>query len=389
MRVNISKKVLQKALLRVQGVIEKKTSQPILTYVLIRTVGDEKIFVVSTDLKIVMKAEYPATVQNEGEICVSAKMLFDIVREIDNDEILIYSREDGRIIIESGKSVFKLMGIDPDEYPYIKEVDTYEKFSVRRELLLEMINKTVFAVGSDDASGFNFTGVEFKVQRNSDSITLQFAGTDGPRLAYVKREIPLESTNEAPDEQSKKISKFIIPKKTIIETRKMLAEDEGDIIIGLGRKYIVFNMENVEIISRTLDGKYPHYEKIIGETVKKRIYINRVLFERAIRRVSLLTSDITNGVEMAVESDRVILRTENPMVGAAMESIPVEHKGSGMMIGFNYRYMLDVIPEIKSEKVLLEINEYDKPMFVRDMDDADFTYVLMPLTIKALTEKEE
>lgn len=366
MKVKIERKELLTGLQRIQGVVEKKVTMPILSNVKIET-DSNAIRLTATDLEIGIVGSAKGEVLEKGGIAVSAKKLYEIVRELPDGAINITVLDGGRLELRSGSSLFVLMCAPVEEYPAIPEIGKGKIISIEKKILSEMIKKTIFAVGENDTR-YILNGAMLNLSKES----VQIVGTDGHRLAVIEKAIkgPSDGTTA------------IVPKKALTEVKKLIDEDGDDNIeMGFGKNLILFKRGNVEIICRLMEGTYPNYKQVIPAKNEIKISVNKKNLEGALRRVSVISREKANAVKLELSEGRITAVTTNPDMGEATEDIPVEYNGQPIFIGFNARYILDALSVIEGEEVILELQDSLSPCIIKDKADKDYLCVVMPMRL--------
>lgn len=356
-----------------QSVVEKKTTMPILSNALLEATGN-KLKIMATDLEVGVSTHVGAQVQSEGKICVSAKYLHDIVRELPVDEIHIKKKDQNRIEVSAGKSHFKIVGLPAEDFPNLPTVEEKNSYPLETKGLKGMLDKTVFAI-SNDESRYNLHGVY--LEQIGDK-TLRMVATDGHRLSYVDRELS----------QSIKLPKgVIIPKKAVQELRKLVGElstdssDKEGIRFSIDGRNCVAQRGDVTLVARLIDGEFPDYKPVIPKGPSKVMVVNREALMGALKRVSLLVNDRSRGLRFLVTHGILELSTSNPDLGEAKEELAVDYAGEKLSVGFNARYFLDVLNVVEDEKIVVELNGDVGPCVIRSEYDRGFLTVIMPMRI--------
>jgi DNA polymerase III subunit beta len=360
-----------KGLYRVQSIVEKKGTMPILLNALIEAYKD-KISITATDLEIGIKGFCPAEVIKEGRITISAKKLYEVVKELPERKISLRLKDNQWLEIASGKSIFKIMGLSAETFPSLPAYEEEGFCNIEAKGLKEMIEKTLFAVSTDE-SRYNLTGVFFTKKSGGEAKNIRMVATDGYRLSMIDRlmESELEGLNNG----------IILPKKGLAELGKLLEEGEGKIFIKIkGNNFVVKRDESV-LIMRLLDAEFPDYQQVIPSKNKHQIRIKRNSFLDSLRRVSILSSEKTKGVKFAFSQDLLELSSYNPEIGEAKEEVPIDYKGEEIIAGYNSKFLLEVLGILKSEDVLLELEDGKSPTIVRPTNDPDHICVVMPMRI--------
>jgi DNA polymerase-3 subunit beta len=367
MQFNIDRDQFLMALNKVQGIIEKKNTVPILANVLIETTNNQ-IIITATDLEIGIKSIYDADVIETGKITISAKKLFEIIKELPNATVNFNTKNNYWVEINCEKSLFNLVGLSPDDFPKFPEIKS-EKFTINIDIFNEMIEKTIFSVSNDETK-FNLTGIYVKNENNN----IHFVSTDGHRLSLIKKEIHninSDSFNEG----------FILPKKGILELKKLIENSNSEINLGISENNFFVSNEQSTLIMRMVDGDFPDYKRVIPEKGNNVAEINRDKFFHALKRISVLSSEKSKGVKVNVTKDLMILSSSNPDLGDAKEEIDIIYDGNDITIGFNPRYIIDILQVIKSDSINLFLKDNISPGRISPIDDENYLTVIMPMRI--------
>lgn len=371
MQFIISRDVFLKGLTKVQGIVEKRHTMPILANVLIEAKNNE-VTIIATDLEVGLKSKYKAKIIDEGKITISAKKLYEIIKELPDKEINFNSKNNFWVEIKCHKSLFNLVGLSPEEFPKFPEVELKSN-TINNNSLNEMIEKTLFSV-SNDESKFNLTGIYIKSDRINNINKLVFVSTDGHRLSLIQR----NSENEL-DEKYKE--GFILPKKGIIEIKKLLENMDEKIDIGISDNNFSISNENTTLIMRMVDGDFPDYKRVIPEKGKNSAIINNDLFLHALKRISILSSEKSKGIKINLKRDSLTLTSSNPDLGDAKEEIDIIYNGDDISIGFNAKYIIDILQIIKTENIIFNLKDNISPGRINPEEDEDHISVIMPMRL--------
>ena len=375
MKVQIHRTELLSALQRIQGVVEKRNTMPVLSNILLEA-GKDQITFFGTDLEIGIKDAHPADVSEEGGVAVSARKLYEIIREIPEGNVNLSTTEKNALQVEAGKSEFRIMGLPPKEFPAIPAVEPEQLIPVSREVLAELIRKTIFAVGDNDAR-YILNGMLLTVQVGEKKRQIRLVGTDGHRLAVIERDLPKGKADKLKPQEAT----AIIPKKAAIEIKKLLDESDEEPELGIGRNQLIFRRGQVLLFSRLMEGSYPNYQQVIPKDREKRTAVDRGLLEGALRRVSLMSKEKTHAIRISLEPGAMVLTSSNPEMGDAREAVPVAYTGEGFTTGFNARYLLDALGAIDAEKALFEFKEAVSPWLIKQEGDEGYLCVVMPMRV--------
>jgi DNA polymerase-3 subunit beta len=372
MNFTVEKEVFLKGLGRIQGIVEKRNTIPILSNVLIE--GSEgEIRITATDLEVGMQASYPATVKIPGKVTVSAKKIHEIIKELPEKEISFISKENCWIEIRCGKAFFNIVGLSAEEFPYFPKPEEENYVSLRSTLLKEMIEKTFFSISTDE-SKYNLNGIYFKTIEENGRKLLRMVATDGHRLATIKREI----NNDKIEQLQKGV---IFPRKGIFELKKIADEGDNEIKISFMDNNAVIKKDKTIVVMRLVDGEFPDYNRVIPKNNELTAKISQNLFLHALRRMSILSSEKSRGVKIALKKGNMEVSSSNPEFGDAREDMEVSYDGPEINIGFNARYLLDILQAQGSDQVLLQIKDHLSPGLILSEADADFLAVVMPMRL--------
>lgn len=371
MQFNISKDVFLKGLTKVQGIIEKRHTIPILANVLIEAKNNE-IIITATDLEVGIKSSYPSDVITEGKITVSAKKLFEIIKELPNKTIKFGSKSNFWVEITCGKSIFNLVGLSPDEFPKFPDISSNSN-QVETTILSEMIDKTIFSVSNDETK-FNLTGIYIKSGINDLTNNIAFVSTDGHRLSMIQRTMSNDIDDKFKDG-------FILPKKGINELRKIIENSGPTVDIGISDNNFSVSTDTSKLIMRMVDGDFPDYKRVIPEKTENSAIINRELFLHSLKRISVLSSEKSKGVKVNLSNDNLTLYSSNPDIGDAKEEIDVVYVGSEISIGFNAKYIIDILQNIDKENIIFYLKDNISPGLIQPENDEGYLAVVMPMRL--------
>ena len=375
MKVRIGRDELLTGLQRVQGVVEKRNTMPILSNILLEAKQDGAE-IVATDLEIGMRGLYKATVVKAGGVTVSARKLYEIIKELPEGEIELTSGDNNWTSIQAGKSQFKIVGLPSSDFPALPAIEREGLTPLSGSGLLELIRKTLFAAGDNDAR-YILNGLLVTLVVNDKKTTLRLVGTDGHRLAVAEQEVGKAGSKGGPQE-----IKAIIPKKAAQEMRRLLEEGgDGEPLIGFTKNLMIFRKSGLLLTSRLMEGNYPNYQQVIPKEGGKRISVNRLELESALRRVSVLSRDKANAVKVSFSTGKMVLFSSNPDYGEATEELPAQYDGEALQTGFNARYLLDVFSVMDGESIALQMETPLSPCLIREPETPGFKCVVMPIKI--------
>ena len=372
MKFRITKDEFLKGLSRVQSVADRRNTMPILSNVLIESV-EGGITITATDLEIGVRGVYQAEVTEPGGVTLSARKLFEIVRELPEEEVSFETSESNWATIKSGSAVFKFTGLPKEEFPTLPEMEGQELVPVDAELMRELIRKTIFAAGDNDTR-YVLNGIYMVVADEGGTRTIQMVGTDGHRLAILKKDLEGEVAKAA-------AGTAIIPKKSAAELKKLLDEDEGQLQMAMSRNHIVFKIDSLYMVTRLIEGNYPNYEQVIPAGNDRQVTIDKGALASALKRVSLLSRERTNAVKFNFSGGSAVLSSQNPEMGEAREDVSIEYGGEEIEVGFNAKYILDALSVMDQDKVNLMLKDSLSPCVISPADGGGYRCVVMPMRV--------
>ncbi len=376
MELKIATSELSKALGRSQGIVEKKSTMPILSHVLLE--AKKGLLVVSaTDLDLAVSSEHDkgCEILKEGSLAVSARHLYEIVRALPEQQVTLKKAHNNYLELRSGPSEFRIVGLPAEDFPALPRFEKVPFADVDPAELLDMIERTSFAV-SNDETRYNLNGVYFEPSAEA----LRLVATDGHRLSLVERKMGATFGLKRG---------VILPKKGLQELRKLLAEaaesgeEKPETKLGFVENSAIVRRPGVILSMRLIEGLFPDYRQVIPKAGEKVLRLGRERFQETLRRVSLVSTDKAHAVKLELSSGSLRVLSQNPDLGEAKEEVPVEYTGDALNIGFNARYVLEVLQVLKSKDVSFELADDLSPGVLRGAEESDqgFTAVVMPMRI--------
>ena len=372
MKFVIERAILLKTLSHIQSIVEKRNTIPVLSNVRIEAMGDGISFK-ATDMDTEITEIVDAKISETGATTAPAHMLYDIVRKLsDGSEVEITFPDDkGQLTIASGRSKFALSTIGVEDFPVISGDKLPINFNIGREELKDVIDRTQFAVSTEETR-YYLNGIYIHAKNEGAAKVLRIVATDGHRLACVESPLPGGAD---------KITGVIIPRKTIGEVRKLLDDTKAEnISVALSDNKVRFTLEEVILTSKLIDGTYPDYERVIPTDTNKLLEVNVKELANAVDRVSVV-AERTRAIKMITDDSKVIITTTSPDLGSAMEELDAKYDNESLEIGYNFRYLLDILAEIKGESVQIGFSDASSPSVIHDTSDASAIYVLMPMRV--------
>ncbi|WP_448663085.1 DNA polymerase III subunit beta [Sphingomonas sp. CJ20] len=370
MKATIERATLLRGLSHVQSVVERRNTIPILSNVLIEAQAGGTMRLMATDLDLQIDETIPAAVDQPGAITVSAHTLFDIVRKLPEGSQVELSAAEGRITVNAGRAKFTLATLPRDDFPMIAEGELPVTFELPAETLKQIIDKTRFAISTEETR-YYLNGIFLHVTDEATPL-MRAAATDGHRLARVTVALP-DGAQSMPD--------VIIPRKCVAELRKLLDEVDGSVGVSLSNSKIRFDLGQAILTSKLIDGTFPDYSRVIPTANDKILKIDPKSFMEGVDRVSTIATEKTRAVKMALDRDKVILSVTSPENGAAAEEVPGDYASLPFEIGFNSRYLMDILGQIEGDLVEVHLADAAAPTLIRENDASPALYVLMPMRV--------
>ncbi|MCK5799603.1 MAG: DNA polymerase III subunit beta [Deltaproteobacteria bacterium] len=367
MEFKINRAAFLKGLFLAQSIADRKSTTPALSNVLLRTDGQDSIVCGATDLHTSMLAQLPAEVLHEGGMSMTAKQLFDIVKSLPTDTIHFTKMENNWAKILAGKTRYKLVGMSDKDFPRLPDPNKVTFTEIPAPILVDMINKTLFSVSTDDTRQ-HLSGIYFECDGNRALMV----STDGHRLSKAEGELGTGPTLE---------SGIIIPRKGVMEIKRLLETVDETCDIGFHDGNIIFRAQDIVLSVVLVDAQFPPYKQVIPSHNDKSIRLPRSALLESLKRISLMSSERSFGIRMELSKGRLRITTDNPDLGEALEDIDIDYDDEELTVGFNARYFIDILNEINRDYVILEFNGELDPGLVRPDDSRDYLGVVMPMRI--------
>jgi DNA polymerase-3 subunit beta len=372
MKVTLERNHLLKSLAHVHRVVERRNTYPILANVLLKA-GEGSLDLRATDLDIEVTESVPAMVATPGTTTVPAHTLYEIVRKLaDGAEVRLETEGGEQMLLTSGRSRFNLACLSPDSFPDLKSGSFSHEFTMPATGLRELIERTQFAI-SNEETRYYLNGIYLHALSIEGRPVLRAVATDGHRLARAETDAP-EGTAGMPG--------IIIPKKTVGEVQKLLDEADGEVRVEVSDTKIRFTLGPVVLLSKLIEGTFPDYERVTPKNNDKEMQVDRAAFATAVDRVSTIASERGGkAVKLSMHDGQLELSVTNPDHGTATEELPVGFEPDNFEIGFNARYLLDIVAQIRSDNAVFLFHDAGSPTLVREEGEAKALYVLMPMRV--------
>ena len=368
MKFSVNQRDLQNALNYCQGVIEKRSTLPILSNVLLEA-KNENLKITATDLDLIFIQNIKnIEIEDEGQTTTSCSIMYDIVRKFNNEKKINFNlMSENKINLESDKSSFNLNCLKASEFPITEANFNENEFILNSKKLLKLLNKCKFSVSNDETRHY-LSGIFFHVTDNEGKKFLTAAATDSHRMAISKTLLSNDINFEP----------IILPKKTIFQLCALLDNYDGDVKISNLRSKIKFEFSNIILMSKIIDGKFPNYFQVIPKDNQKKLEIDLKPFLTSVDRVASVSLDKKDGLKMNLVNDNLNLSVNNSNSGDGKESLSVKFDHE-LDISFNPRYLIDVASNMDGDKIEIYLKESGSPALIKDPSDFDSIYVIMPM----------
>lgn len=372
MNFTIEKEAFLKGLGRIQGIVEKRNTIPVLANVLLEG-SDGELHVTATDLEVGMRSSYPANITKPGRITVSAKKLHEIIKELPDREVSFSAKENCWIEVKCGKAHFNIVGLAAEEFPSFPQSNRDGGIVLSSALCREVIEKTFFAM-SQDESKYNLNGIYLRAFEEKDGTRLRLVATDGHRLSLIDKTIG----GALPDELKKGL---ILPRKGVLELKRLAEEGDGDLTLSFQDNNAVVRKEQTVVVMRLVDGEFPDYERVIPKANDQVAVIAVDPFLHALRRMLILSSEKSRGVKMQIKPGLLEVSSSNPELGDAREELDLDYQGPEMSIGFNARYLLDILQVQDDLRIRMIFKDQLSPGMLCPEKGDGFLAVVMPMRL--------
>ncbi|MDE3174758.1 MAG: DNA polymerase III subunit beta [Pseudomonadota bacterium] len=372
MKVTIERTALLKALSHIHRIVERRNTIPILSNVLIEA-RDGQLELKATDLDLEATEVAPADVAVAGATTVSAHIFHDIVRKLPEGAqvSLEIASDTGQLLLRSGRSRFHLQCLPASDFPDLTTGEFAHKFDLPAVELRRLIDNAQFAISTEETR-YYLNGIYFHTAESNGATVLRAVATDGHRLARIEVPAPAGSAG---------MPGVIAPRKAVGEILKLLEDLSRDVTIEISQVKARFRFGEVTLTTKLIDGTFPDYNRVIPLNNDKRLVVDKEQFQRAVDRVSTISSDRGRAIKLSIADNRMTLSVNNPDSGSASEEIEVDYDAAPMDIGFNSRYLLEIAQQLSGDTALMKLSDPGSPTIIMDRDGAQALYVLMPLRV--------
>lgn len=376
MDLTVAKADLQKELQLCQGVVEKRSTIPILSNVLLKA-ADGRLQIAATDLDVTVISSCPARITTPGGVTIEARRLFDVVRSLPDDDVHITMQENNSLLIESGTAKFRLLGLPAEDYPTLPTLDMSDAYTLSLEELKTMVGKVRFAITHEETR-FQLNGALLKIQPNK----MEMVATDGHRMALI-------NFPKGGNGKTKKGSELtiLIPRKALEEILRLEAADEtGDVRFGVSDNQLFFEAGERRLMARMIDVNFPNYMEVIARDNDRHVMVDRERLLSTIRRIALVANERTRAVRFDFAPGKLTVSSTNPELGDARETVPIDYAGNPFFVGLNAAYVTDFLSAVDTPQVSLDLKDENSQCIGRPASSTedlayDYLYVVMPMRL--------
>ena len=371
MQFVVKRDILLKSLNFVQGIVEKKNTLPILSNVLLQ-LKDKQLSIVATDLDIIFYDEISdVKVITEGSTTTSAAVLYDILRKISlNSELNFDLKSENKLSLKSDNSDFNLLCLPTDNFPTFSDEFDDQEIPLNNSKFLKLLNKTRISISNDDTRHY-LNGVYFHITEDHGRNFLTGVATDSHRLSSSSLEI--DTVND--------FKSLILPRKTVYQLCSLLSEISEKLIMQVGENKIKFQIGNMKLISKVIDGKFPYYKKVVPTSNDKSLVVASKEFINSIERVTSVSLDRKEGVKLIINKENIQLSVNSANSGEGNEKIKAQFNSESLNISFNSKYLIDIASEVEDKNLKMNFKDSISPVLIEDFSDKNSYYVIMPMKI--------
>ena len=376
MKLTIERAALLKALSHVQSVVERRTTIPILSNVLLRAEAGQ-LALSATDMDVEIVERVAARIERDGQTTAPAHTLYDIVRKLREGAQIEIETLGGRneMVLRSGRSTFTLACLPPEDYPVMSAGELPHRFALTAAALRTLIDRTRFAISTEETR-YYLNGIYLHATKSNEASVVRAVATDGHRLARFEMTAP-EGASGMPG--------IIVPRKTVLELRKLVDEGDEEVRISLGETKLRVAVGAAELTSKLIDGTFPDYDRVIPAGNDKLLEVDCKEFAEAVDRVSTISTERSRAVKLGIERGSLTVSATSPENGIAVEEVEARYDNTPLEIGFNSRYLLDITDQIGGQDVQLKMADAGSPTIlcaaVPEANGASALYVLMPMRV--------
>lgn len=375
MELTVGKGDLQKELQLCQGVVEKRSTIPILSNVLLKA-ADGRLQIAATDLDVTILSSCAARVTTPGGVTIEAKRLFDIVRSLPDEDVHFTLQENNSILVESGTAKFRLLGLPAEDYPTLPTVNVSDAYTIPLDELKTMVGKVKFAITHEETR-FQLNGALLKVQPNK----MEMVATDGHRMALINFPSGVAGKGKKGADLT-----ILVPRKALGEIERLEAGEDGTVAFGVSENQLFFEAGDRRLLARMIDVNFPNYMEVISRDNDRRVMVDRERLLSTIKRISLVANERTRAVRFDFAPGKLTVSSTNPELGDARETVPIDYAGQPFFVGLNAAYVMDFLSATDTPSVSLDLKDENSQCIGRPASTAedlpyDYLYVVMPMRL--------
>ena len=373
MELTLAKSDLQKELQLCQGVVEKRSTIPILSNVLLKA-ADGRLQIAATDLDVTILSSCAAKIITPGGVTIEAKRLFDVVRSLPDDDVHVTMQENNSMLIESGTAKFRLLGLPAEDYPTLPTVNSEDAYTLPLAELKTMVGKVKFAITHEETR-FQLNGALLKIQPTK----MEMVATDGHRMALIN--FPQGNGKSKAAELT-----ILIPRKALEEILRLESGEDGVVRFGVSENHLFFEAGERRLLARMIDVNFPNYMEVIARDNDRHVMVDRERLLATIRRISLVANERTRAVRFDFAPGKLTVSSTNPELGDARETVPIDYAGNPFFVGLNAAYVTDFLSAVDTPSVALDLKDENSQCIGRPSKNDDdlpyeYLYVVMPMRL--------
>ncbi len=368
MEFKIAREDFTRTLQRAQGIVERKTTMPILSNVLLEVSREHGLVVSAFDTEIGLSSRTRCEPLKDGTLALPGRHLFEIVKSLPDATVIVKRTPNGQVELSSGGAKFRIVSTPAKDFPPLPSAEGAVFFPVSADELSVMIERTSFAISTDETR-YNLGGVYVE---QADGGVLRMVATDGHRLSLSEKKISTPLSLE---------KGVILPKKGLMELKRLLGEEGGPCELGITPGSAIFRRDGIFMVMRLLEGVFPDYRQVIPKESSRKVILKRTVLKDTLHRVSLVAQDKSSGVKIEVGDQQITVSSQNPDLGDATEEVPAQVSGAAMKIGFNARYVIDVLSVLTCDEIELGLSDELSPGLLKPVGETGYLAVVMPMRI--------
>ena len=375
MELTVGKAELQKELQLCQGVVEKRSTIPILSNVLLKA-ADGRLQIAATDLDVTILSSCPARITTPGGVTIEAKRLFDIVRSLPDEDVHVSLQENNSVSIEAGTAKFRLLGLPAEDYPTLPTVNVEDAYTLPLNELKTMVAKVKFAITHEETR-FQLNGALLKVQ----PAKMEMVATDGHRMALINFPQGTGGGKKKGTDLT-----ILIPRKALDEILRLESGEDGNVQFGVSENQLFFEAGDRRLMARMIDVNFPNYMEVIARDNDRKVFVDRERLLATIRRISLVANERTRAVRFDFAPGKLTVSSTNPELGDARETVPIDYAGNPFHVGLNAAYVTDFLSAVDTPSVSLDLKDENSQCIGRPASTSeelpyDYLYVVMPMRL--------